>query len=68
MNPKRRNRKIQKEIQSSGIGTKSQQALKIQSVSNKKENRVIQKQRLLALEQKKRILKEQKKKRKHKGR
>lgn len=68
MNPKRKNRMIQKEIQSSGIGTKSQQALKIQSVSNKKENRVIQKQRLLALEQKKRILKEQKKKGKHKGR
>ena len=66
-NPKRRQRRAKKQLQTMGIGTKSQQALKMQHEKMKserkkksREQRDIEKQRLFDLKQ-------QKRKEKHKG-
>ena len=67
-NPKRMQQDIRKSLAKTGIGTKSQQALKLQHEQNKLERRV--KSRELELEEAERRfeLKQQKKKEKHKGR
>ena len=66
-NPKRRQRNVKKQLQTFGVGTKSQQALQIQRENMKtkqkqvtKEQREVEKQRLFDLKQKK-------KKAKHRG-
>lgn len=67
-NPKRMQQDIRKSLAKTGIGTKSQQALKLQHEQNKLERRV--KSRELKLEEAERRfeLKQRKKKEKHKGR
>lgn len=67
-NPKRMQRDVKKQMQETGIGTKSQQALKLQQEQNKQERKV--KSREKKLEENKRMfeLKQQKKKEKHRGR
>lgn len=67
-NPKRMQQDARKSLEKTGIGTKSQQALKLQHEQNKLERRV--KSRELKLEEAERRfeLKQRKKKEKHKGR
>lgn len=66
-NPKRIQREAKKQIQSAGIGTKSQQALKLQHEQMKTERRIISRKQHEA--EKKRIyeIKQNKRKEKHKG-
>ena len=66
-NPKRRQRNARKEMQESGIGTKSQQALQRQREEMKVERKQITKEMREAEKQKQFDLKQQKKKEKHKG-
>ena len=67
-NPKRMQRDIKKSLIKIGIGTKSQQALKLQQEQNKQKRKV--KSREQKLTEKKRLfeLKQQQKKEKHRGR
>jgi hypothetical protein len=68
INPKRMQREINKQLKSKGIGTKSQQALKLQQEQNKLERKSVSKRRK---EEEKKIqfkLRQQKKKAKHRGR
>ena len=67
-NPKRRQRAAAREMQSMGVGTKSQQALQAQREMMKTERRQITKQEREAEEQRRFELKQQKKKEKHRGR
>lgn len=67
-NPKKAQRDIKKQIESRGIGTKSQMALKAQIEQFKTERKTIRKQSLDAEKLRKFKLKQQKKKEKHKGR
>ena len=66
-NPKRMQREAKKQMQEIGIGTKSQQALKLQQEQNKQERKVRSQEKKEA--EKLRIfeLKQQKKREKHKG-
>lgn len=66
-NPKRRQRDVKKQIQETGIGTKSQQALKLQQEQNKQERKVKKREQKEADEQRMFELKQQKKREKHKG-
>lgn len=66
-NPKRIQREVRKQLQNTGIGTKSQQALKLQHEKNKKEGRARQHERKKAETLRLFEMKQQKKKRKHKG-
>lgn len=66
-NPKRIQREARKLMQESGIGTKSQQALKKQQEQNKLERKANSRERKRAEEQRKFELKQQKKREKHKG-
>lgn len=66
-NPKRRQRNAKKLLQSSGIGTKSQQALQMQREEMKTERRKISKELREAEKQRKFELKQQKRKEKHRG-
>ena len=68
MNPKRRQREVHKKVKDTGIGTKSQQALKLQQEEIKTERRIFSKEQK-EIERKRRFeLKQQKKKEKHRGR
>lgn len=67
-NPKRRQREVQKQIENVGIGTKSQQALKLQQEQLKTERRSISRERKEAEKQRKYQLKQQKSREKHRGR
>lgn len=67
-NPKRRIREARKQTDASGIGTKSQQALKLQQEQMKTERRIISRERKEAEKQRQFDLKQQKKKEKHRGR
>ncbi len=58
---------IFEQLQNNGIGTKSQQALKLQQEKNKQERKVKSRERKVAEAQRKFELKQQKKKDKHKG-
>ncbi len=66
-NPKRRQRNAKKLLQSSGIGTKSQQALQMQREEMKTERRKVSKELREAEKQRKFELKQQKQKEKHRG-
>lgn len=67
-NPKRRQRKIKKQLQTVGIGTKSQQALAAQREELKTEHKKISREQKEAEKQRLFDLKQQKRKEKHKGR
>lgn len=67
-NPKRMQREVKKQVKDSGIGTKSQQALKIQQEQKKAERRIWGREQREAEAQRKFELKRQKKKEKHRGR
>ena len=66
-NPKRRQREAGKQMERSGIGTKSQQALQMQLEQNKQERRVKSREQKQAEAEHQFALKQQKKREKHKG-
>lgn len=66
-NPKRRQRNARKQLQNSGIGTKSQQALQMQRKEMKAERKQISKEQHEAEQQHQFNLKQQKRKEKHRG-
>ncbi|MDE7325256.1 MAG: YjdF family protein [Lachnospiraceae bacterium] len=67
-NPKRMQRDVKKQLKNTGIGTKSQQALKLQQEQNKRERKAISQQQKLVHAERMFQLKQQKKKEKHRGR
>lgn len=67
-NPKRVQREVHKQVQNIGIGTKSQQALKLQQEQLKTQRKTVSRQQREAEEQRRFELKQQKKKEKHRGR
>ena len=66
-NPKRRQRNARKQLQSAGIGTKSQQALQLQLEEIKIERKQKSKEQREAEKQRQYDLKQQKRKQKHRG-
>ena len=66
-NPKRMQRDAKKQMQEKGIGTKSQQALKLQQEQNKQVRKQKSREQKEALQLRMFELKQQKKKEKHKG-
>ena len=66
-NPKRRQREAKKQMENTGIGTKSQQALKLQQEQNKQERKCRSREQKEAEAIRMFELKQQKKKDKHKG-
>lgn len=66
-NPKRRQRNARKQMERSGIGTKSQQALQMQMEQNKQERKVNSREQRLAKAERQYMLRQQKKREKHKG-
>ena len=66
-NPKRMQRAEKKQMQETGIDTKSQQALKLQQEQNKHERKERSRKKKEAEEQRMFDLKQQKKREKHKG-
>lgn len=67
-NPKRMQREIKKQMSNTGIGTKSQQALKLQHEQYKTERKKKNREQKQAEEQRLFELRQQKKKEKHRGR
>lgn len=67
-NPKRMQREVKKQVQHTGIGTKSQQALKLQQEQNKIVRKSMSREKREAEKQRQFELKQQKKKEKHRGR
>ena len=67
-NPKRMQREVQKQVQNTGIGTKSQQALKLQQEQLKIERKTVSWEQREAEKQRQFELKQQKRKEKHRGR
>lgn len=67
-NPKRIQREVRKQIQNTGIGTKSQQALKLQQEQLKTERKVLSRKQREAEKQRQFELKQQKRKEKLRGR
>ena len=67
-NPKRVQREVQKQVQNTGIGTKSQQALKLQQEQLKIERKTVSRKQREAEKQRQFELKQQKRKKKHRGR
>ena len=66
-NPKRQLREARKQTQNTGIGTKSQQALKLQQEENKLERKTLSKELREAEKERKFELKQAKRKEKHRG-
>ena len=66
-NPKRMQREVKKQMLEIGIGTKSQQALKLQQEQNKQERKEKRRKKKEAEEQRMFELKQRKKREKHKG-
>ena len=66
-NLKRMQREARKQMQKTGIGTKSQQALKLQQEQNKQERKIRSKEKKEAEELRKFEMKQHKKRDKHKG-
>ena len=66
-NPKRMQREAKKQMQETGIGTKSQQALKLQQEQNKQERKERSRKKKEVEEQRMFELKQRKKREKHKG-
>ena len=67
-NPKRMLRQVKKQMNQTGIGTKSQQALKLQHEENKEIRGSLSKEKREEEEQRKFALRQQKRKEKHRGR
>ena len=67
-NPKRVQREVQKQVQNTGIGTKSQQALKLQWEQLKTERKAVSRKQRETEKQQRFELKQRKKKEKHRGR
>lgn len=67
-NPKRMQREVHKQVQNTGIGTKSQKALKLQQEQMKTERKAAGRQQREAEKQQQFELKQQKRKEKHRGR
>ena len=67
-NPKRVQREVRKQIQNTGIGTKSQQVLKLQQEQMKTERKIVSREQREAEKQRQFELKQQKRKEKHRGR
>lgn len=67
-NPKRRQREAHRQVQDTGIGTKSQQALKSQQEQLKTERRALNREQREAEKERQFELKQQKRKEKHRGR
>lgn len=67
-NPKRVQREVQKQVKNTGVGTKSQQALKLQQEQLKTERRIMSREQREAEKQRQFELKQQKRKEKHRGR
>ncbi len=68
INPKRRQREVKKQVSDAGIGTKSQQALKLQQEQGKLERKKRSREQRETEKQFQFELKQQKRKEKHKGR
>ncbi len=66
-NPKRRQRNARKQMESSGVGTKSQQALQKQYEENKMERKQLSREQREAEKQRQFELKQLKRKEKHRG-
>lgn len=66
-NPKRRQRDARKQVQASGVGTKSQQALQLQREKMKAERKQAGREQREAEKQRQFDLKQQKRKEKHRG-
>ena len=66
-NPKRLQREARKLMHETGIGTKSQQTLKLQQEQNKQERKIRSREQKAAEEQRMFELKQRKKKEKHRG-
>ena len=66
-NPKRRSRNARKQLENTGIGTKSQQALKRQREEMKTERRQISRKEREAEAQRRFVMKQEKKKEKRRG-
>ena len=67
-NPKRIQREVRKQVQNTGIGTKSQQALKLQQDQLKIERKIASREQREAEKYRQFKLKRQKRKEKHRGR
>ena len=67
-NPKRIQREVRKQVQNTGIGTKSQQALKLQREQLKIERKTVSREQREVEKQRQFNLKQQKRKEKHRGR
>lgn len=67
-NLKRMQRKVQELLQNTGIGTRSQQALKLQQEQCKQERKTVSRERKEAEKERQFELKQQKRKAKHRGR
>ena len=68
VNPKRAQREARKQVTSSGIGTKSQQALQLQREENKQLRKTVSREQREAEKQRQFDRKQQKRKEKHRGR
>jgi len=68
INPKRMQREIHRQLENRGIGTKAQQALKLQHEQSKIERKTKRREQKEAEKERKFILRQEKKKAKHKGR
>lgn len=66
-NPKRRQREVKKQLQNTGIGTKSQQALAAQREETKIERKITSRAQKEAEQERRFALRQQKRKEKHKG-
>ena len=66
-NPKRVQREVRKQVQNTGIGTKSQQALKLQQEQLKTERKIVRREQREVEKQRQFELKQQKRKEKHRG-
>jgi len=67
-NSKRVQREVRKQVQNTGIGTKSQQVLKLQQEQLKTERKTVSRERREAEKQRQFELKQHKRKEKHRGR
>ena len=66
-NPKRRLQKVKKQIQDIGVGTKAQEAIKLQQMAGKEARKKKKISKTIEKQKRKFILKQEKKKQKHKG-
>lgn len=68
INPKRMQREINSQLENKGIGTKAQQALKLQHEQNKIERKAQSREQKEAEKERQYAIRQEKKKAKHKGR